>query len=170
MIGLPSAIAQENSLERNAASAIVGKGNEVMEKLNAHFREKLVTPDEARRISEERYDIASADAGILEGDKKGGKNCCIRKDELGGSSIGVGARCTTYVCSETYAGECRWRSCAEPSLTCLWMIEQRLKVREEDAVSKRTVPLSVLVHGCTNKDAMAEADNERIENFTAKER
>lgn len=159
-IGLPNSVMNDSEQVAQAAQVaanVVDGGRSYMQRLTEHFKDKRMTTNEVRRIKDERYDPASPDIGLLEGSHETGKNCCTRKDELGGSGVGVGVRCTTYECCETYEGECKWRSCCEPSLLCMYMSEHRVQVRETG--SEHEVPKSVLIRGCMNKDAQAEADN-----------
>lgn len=131
-----------------------------MKGLTEHFRNKKLTPQDSTRIMEERLDLGAPEAGILEGNPDTGRNCCVRCDSLGGGSV-LGGLCASYTCSESYEGECKWRSCIEPSLTCRYMLTHRAQIKEREG--EHTVPKSVLIRGCANRDAQAEADNDRID-------
>lgn len=122
-----------------------------------HFRQKSMDAEEYGRMRDERYDPSSPDTGILEGNKETGKNCCVRSDNLTESVVGGGVRCASYLCTETYPGECKWRTCAEPFVACMYRTEHRIQVRGE---GEHEIPNSILVVGCCMKDAQAEADNE----------
>ena len=172
-IGMPWGAEEEREREdvnnaKTTPSQIVDKqannGETYMQRLTGHFKDKMITPEEARRTSNERYDPASPSAGLLEGNHATGKNCCVRKDEMGGSAVGVGVRCTTYECCETYSGECKWRTAKEPSLICMYMSENRVVLHEGDKHDMALLPpKSLLVPCCMNKDAQAEADNSIVQ-------
>ena len=128
-----------------------------MDRLARHARSKLLSPDKVRKIAEDRFNAE----GILEGDKSGtGKNCCVRRT-YSGSLVGDTRRVASYICSESYEGECKWRSCREPSTACMYLVEHRIQIRDDgNKVGGVSVRKSILVPGCTMKDAQSEADND----------
>ena len=129
-----------------------------MDRLARHARSKLLSPDKVRKIAEERFNPEE----VLEGGDEGSRNCCVRKT-YSGSLLGDMRRVASYVCTENYEGECKWRSCREPSTACMYLVEHRITIKEDGnkaAVGGVSVKKSILVSGCTMKEAQSEADND----------
>lgn len=128
-----------------------------MDRLARHARSKLLSPDKVRKIAEERFNPEE----VLEGGDERSRNCCVRKT-YSGSLLGDMRRVASYVCTENYEGECKWRSCREPSTACMYLVEHRVNIKEDGnkAVGGVAVRKSILIPGCTMKEAQSEADND----------
>lgn len=150
--GMPNNNIGTNAPNAATASNVVsGAGSKsYRQKLADHYREKSMTPDDIREVNEGRIEAGS---GVLEGTPDG-ENCCIRDNSISG--IGAGVHTAVYCCNELYAGQCKWRVCAEPSTECMYKIDYRINVKESR--DPNSVAKNILIHSCVREEARAEAD------------